>query len=174
MATVLRWFAAGARLVTLTGPGGSGKTRLAQAIGSELLDQFPDGVFFVDLAPVRDPAYVVSTIAHVVGIREAAGQPLAQSLAHALADRQLLLILDNFEQVVAAAPDIAALLAAAPALRLLATSRELLRIRAEQTLPAPRCPCRIRITWLRSPRSVMYRLSPCSSHGRRRPIQRSP
>jgi predicted ATPase/class 3 adenylate cyclase len=123
------------RLITLTGPGGTGKTRLAVEVGAEALDRFPDGVFFVDLAPVRDPTYVIPATASVLGVRESAGEPLRETLGRALAERRTLLILDNFEHVLEAAADVAALLARCPQLVILATSREPLRVRAEHVFP---------------------------------------
>ncbi len=124
-----------ARLVTITGPGGTGKTRLALEAAAELLDTFPGGVFFVDLSAVRDPALVLSTVAATLGVKEAQGQPRFEVLAAFLGQKSILLILDNVEQVVEAAADIAALLAACPTLVLLVTSREPLRIRAEREFP---------------------------------------
>ena len=94
-------------LVTLTGPGGTGKTRLSLEVGRAVLDDFRHGVYFIDLAKVRDPALVVSTAAHTLGIREGGGQPPLESLKEALAAKEMLLIFDNFEQVTAAAEDIA-------------------------------------------------------------------
>jgi predicted ATPase/Tfp pilus assembly protein PilF len=117
--------------VTLTGPGGIGKTRLALQVAADALDAFPDGAWLVDLAPVRDPGLVAAAIAALLGVREEAGRPLAESLAGYLRDRRLLLVLDNFEQVIEGAPLVAELLAAAPGLKVLATSRALLRLRGE-------------------------------------------
>jgi predicted ATPase/class 3 adenylate cyclase len=126
-----------ARLVTLTGPGGVGKTRLALQVASELLDTFADGVCFVALAPLSDPTLVTSAIAQTLGIAEGSGQPLLERLKEYLHPRQLLLVLDNFEQVVAAAPLIAELLAAAAQLKVLVTSRAVLRLSGEREFPVP-------------------------------------
>ena len=119
----------GVRLVTLTGPGGSGKTRLALESAAELVPEFRNGIFWVDLAPLRDAALVAETIGETVGAKD--------GLAEHIAERQMLLVLDNLEQVVAAAPELAALLAACPNLRLLDTSRELLRVRGEVEYAVP-------------------------------------
>jgi predicted ATPase/class 3 adenylate cyclase len=125
------------RLLTLTGPGGVGKTRLALQVAAEMLDDFIDGVFVVDLAPVRDAHLVISSIAQTLAIREAAGQPLIARVQEALRGRELLLVLDNFEQVLDAAPRVANLLAACPRLKVLITSRAALRVRGEQQIPVP-------------------------------------
>jgi len=124
-----------ARLVTLTGPGGSGKTRLGQEIAAELLDAFPDGVFFVDLAGLSDPTLVLAAIAAILGVREAGAAALRDTLATYLAPKCMLLVLDNCEQVIEAASDIAAVLATCPHLAILATSREPLRMRWEKEYP---------------------------------------
>jgi predicted ATPase/class 3 adenylate cyclase len=124
-------------LLTLTGPGGTGKTRLALQAAAELLDDFADGVFVVPLASVADPALVLSAIAETLGIREAGSQPLPERLRDVLATKKLLLVLDNFEHLVAAAPDVGHLLAAAPGVKVLATSRMPLRLRAEHEYPVP-------------------------------------
>ena len=131
-----------ARLVTLTGPGGTGKTRLALEGGVQVQGAFADGVVFVDLAPLRDAQFVLPTIASTLSVRERAGQPLLETLSRVLAPKQLLLLLDNCEQVLAAAPDIAALLTACPQLSLLATSREALHLRGNTWSRCP--PCRSR------------------------------
>jgi predicted ATPase/class 3 adenylate cyclase len=122
-------------VVTLVGPGGTGKTRLALATGAELLSSFPDGVFFVDLSALTDSSLVVPTIARALSLRETPGRSMRDALIDHLADKETMLILDNLEQVIDAAPDIAALLIGAPALKLLATSREPLRIAGEKELP---------------------------------------
>src|SRR5207247_659937 len=87
------------RLVALTGPGGTGKTRLGLQVAADLVDEFESGVFFVELAPITDPELVVSTIAQTLGVREAAGTALMESLKAFLRERQILLCLDNFEQI---------------------------------------------------------------------------
>jgi hypothetical protein len=125
------------RLLTLTGPPGTGKTRLGLQIAAQLLEQFPDGVFFVDLSPIRDPGLVVTTIAQVLGMGESGGQPLLDSLKNAPRHKHLLLLLDNFEQVVDAAPRVGELLSSAPGLNILVTSREALRVYGEQEYPVP-------------------------------------
>jgi predicted ATPase/class 3 adenylate cyclase len=125
------------RLLTLTGPGGTGKTRLAIQAAAELVEAFPDGVIFVGLAPVTDPGLVVPAIAQALGAREAAGQSLLESLAEQVGDRRLLLVLDNFEQVLAAAPVVVELLGACPQLKVLVTSRAALHVSGEQAYPVP-------------------------------------
>ena len=125
-------------LITLTGTGGTGKSRLALQIGLEMLDHFKDGVYLVKLESVNDPELVISTIAETVGIRETLGsQPIAEMLKNLLRDKQTLLLLDNFEQVLEAAPGVAELLEACPRLKAVATSRTPLRLRAERELPIP-------------------------------------
>ena len=123
------------RLLTLTGPGGTGKTRLGIEIAANLLEEFSDGVFFVNLAPISKPDLVTVTIAQTMGIREIGNQPLPASLKEYLRDRKILLLLDNFEQVIGAASTIAELLAAASRLKLLVTSRAALRICGEYEFP---------------------------------------
>jgi predicted ATPase/class 3 adenylate cyclase len=120
---------AGARLVTLTGPGGSGKTRLAIEAAATLVPEYKAGVFWVGLAPLRDPALVTETISQTLGARD--------GLTEHVGERELLLLLDNLEQVVEAAPELTALLQACPNLALLVTSRELLRVSGEVEYPVP-------------------------------------
>src|SRR5215204_2133742 len=98
---------AGARLVTLTGPGGTGKTRLAQEVARAVRARFPDGVAFVDLAPLRDPALVLPTIARALGVDETGTRPITELVAASIGERRLLLVLDNFEHLTAAASDLA-------------------------------------------------------------------
>jgi predicted ATPase len=123
------------RLVTLTGPGGTGKTRLGLEVGRALLHQFPHGVYFIDLAQVNDPSLVASTTAHTLGIREGGGQPPLETLKDYLAAREMLLIFDNFEQVTAAGTELSQLLAAAPGIKALVTSRIPLHLRGEHEFP---------------------------------------
>ena len=120
------------RLVTLTGPGGSGKTRLALQVAAEVLARFEDGVFFVDLVPVSDHTQVPSVLAQVLGMREQPGRGLIETLVDGLAAKDVLLLLDNFEHVLPAAWVAERLLGAAPRLRILVTSRAPLRIYGEQ------------------------------------------
>jgi predicted ATPase/class 3 adenylate cyclase len=120
------------RLLTLTGAAGTGKTRLALHLAADLLEEFPEGVFVVELAATRDPSLVLPTIAETLAVRELPGQSLEETLAEYLHERRLLLLLDNFEQLLAGAPSLAELLAAAPHLKLLVTSRAPLRLAAEQ------------------------------------------
>src|SRR5258708_31169792 len=128
------------RLVTLTGPGGTGKTRLGVQVAAELTDSFADGVFFVNLAPVNDTALVVPTIAETMGMRVTGGQPLRERLKGEVQQKQMVLLLDNFEQVVSAAVQVVDLLAACPKLKVLVTSREALHVRAEQEFTVPPFP----------------------------------
>jgi predicted ATPase len=125
-----------ARLLTLLGMGGLGKTRLSLQVAAELRHQFPDGTWFVDLAPVRDEALVVGEAAQALGVREEPDRPLLQTLCAFLRGRQLLLILDNCEHLLRASANLAnAILRAAPNVRLLASSRETLHVPGEQAYP---------------------------------------
>jgi non-specific serine/threonine protein kinase len=130
----------GARLLTLTGAGGSGKTRLALAVGEQVAPAFRDGVWFVDLSAVSDPAGVLPAIAAVLGVTEQAGRTRVTALTTYLHGKQQLLVVDNFEQVVEAAPQLADLLAAAPGPQLLVTSRVPLHVPGEQEYPVPPLP----------------------------------
>jgi predicted ATPase len=125
------------RLVTLSGPGGTGKTRLALQVAADLLDELTSGAYVVALASITDPALVVSTIAQTLGVQESSGRPLADSLKDLLRDRQMLLVLDNFEQVTSAAPLVADLLAACPRLKVLVTSRAALHVYGEHEFSVP-------------------------------------
>jgi non-specific serine/threonine protein kinase len=126
-----------ARLLTLIGPGGVGKTRLALETAIQLQEEFRDGVCFVSLAPVRDEAVVLTTIAHALGGREERALPPLEQLCQMLGERQMLLVLDNVEHVLGAAPALADLLAACPELKIVATSREPLHLRAERLVEVP-------------------------------------
>jgi predicted ATPase/class 3 adenylate cyclase len=127
-----------ARLVTLTGTGGVGKTRLALAVAAELLDQYADGVWLVELAPLADPALVVGAVAQALETREEPNRPILATLTDYLKDKHLLLVLDNCEHLIAACAELAAaLLRAAPGLSLLATSREGLGVTGEQCYRVP-------------------------------------
>ena len=122
------------RLLTLTGPGGTGKTRFASELAASQLAEFPDGVFFVGLAPLSDSSLVISTVAQILGIHETGGRSVEDTLRDFLRQRQLLLLLDNFEQILGAAPLLTDLLMACPRLKLLVTSRVALRVSGEQEL----------------------------------------
>jgi predicted ATPase len=130
-----------ARLVTLTGAGGVGKTRLALTVAEELGETFADGVAFVDLAPAVHPEAVPLAIARTLGIRHDGDLPLVERLANALHDRDVLLILDNFEHVLPAAPSVLELLQAAPHVTALVTSRAPLRVRGEREFPVSPLAC---------------------------------
>jgi predicted ATPase/DNA-binding SARP family transcriptional activator/Tfp pilus assembly protein PilF len=126
----------GARLVTLTGPGGTGKTRIGLAVAHELEPELRDGALFVGLAPVSDPELLVATIAEALDVREGE-RNLAEGVIEGLRERRMLLVLDNFEQILSAAPFVGDLLAAAPRVWILATSRAPLRLAAEREYPVP-------------------------------------
>ena len=125
---------ASVRLVTVTGPGGIGKTRLAIDVGEDLAPEHPDGVYFVDLAPVQDPANVATAIAQTLGVRNTGDGPVEDKLVIALRGRRVLLVLDNFEQVLPAGAVVTRLLAALPSLNVLVTSRTLLRVNGEHNV----------------------------------------
>src|SRR5437868_8863453 len=131
------WREDSVRLVTLTGTGGTGKTRLALQVGAELLEKFASGVFFVSLAPIRDPVLVIPTIARTLAVREVPGEELVETLASYLEQKQMLLVLDNVEQVIESAAEVGMLLARCPSLCVLITSRERLRLQAECVYEVP-------------------------------------
>jgi predicted ATPase/TolA-binding protein len=125
------------RLLTLTGPGGTGKTRLALQVAGELLVDFKDGVFAVGLAPVKDPNMVLPAIAQALGLRETGGQSLLDTIRDSLRPKHILLVLDNFEQLLSAAPLVWQLLSDAPQVKVLVTSRAALRLSVEHEYSVP-------------------------------------
>jgi len=129
----------GRRLLSLTGPGGTGKTRLSLQVAAEAAERYPDGVWFIALDAVRDPTLVVPTMARTVGIADSS-RPAIDTLADLLAGRTVLFVLDNFEQVVAAGPDVADLLRRCPTVTCLVTTRIALRVSGEQEYPVPGLP----------------------------------
>jgi transcriptional regulator with XRE-family HTH domain len=162
-------------LVTLTGPGGCGKTRLGLEIAADMLGHFADGVFFVPLAPLADPNLVAAATAQVLGLRESERRPLRETVRAYLSGRQSLLVFDNFEQVIAAWADIADLLAACPRLKGLVTSRAPLRISGEHEVAVP--PLTIRSQrrdsrWKRWPTTRQY-VCLSSARGRCAPTSHS-
>jgi predicted ATPase len=129
--------AADVRLLTLVGPGGVGKTRLALASVSALRHEYADGIWFVDLSAIRDAAHVAAAIAQTLGIRQLGDRPLSERLEARLLHRQALLLLDNFEQVVEAAPLVSDLLTHCVELKALVTSRTPLHAYGERRFPVP-------------------------------------
>lgn len=125
------------RLLTLTGPGGTGKSRLGLEVATRLVPRFPDGVFWIPLAPIRDPMLVVPALAEALNVQETSSQGLLERLKSYLRPKQLLLLLDNFEQILDAAPIISELLSSAPHLKVLVTSREILYLYGEQEFAVP-------------------------------------
>lgn len=125
------------RLLTLTGPGGTGKTRLALQLAAEVVDQFPHGVYFVPLAPINDPNLAASTIAKTLGVQELGGRSSQDLLLEYSRDKTLLLLLDNFEQILAAVPLLSELLKTSPGLKIVVTSRAVLHVYGEQEFPVP-------------------------------------
>jgi predicted ATPase/class 3 adenylate cyclase len=125
------------RLVTLYGPGGIGKTRLALQVAAEVVDEFPDGVFFVPLASLSDPNLLAGVIASALGLRDAGSEPIGQMLERHLRGKRLVLVLDNFEHIAAAAPLISGLLGVAPEVKVMVTSRALLHLSGEHAFPVP-------------------------------------
>jgi hypothetical protein len=129
------------RLLTLTGPGGIGKTRLALQAAADLLDDFPHGTFFAQLATLSEAELFLPAVAETLGVREIGEQPLDESLKDYLSERRMFLVLDNFEQVLGAAPAVTELLAGAPGLKVLATSRAPLGLYGEHEFPVPPSLC---------------------------------
>jgi predicted ATPase/Tfp pilus assembly protein PilF len=125
------------RLLTLTGPPGIGKSRLSLTVAASVRAEFEHGVWFVPLAPINDPTLVASTIAQTLGLKEAGGQGIEGVLRAYLSDKQILLVLDNFEQILDAAPLVSDLLAAAPRVKALVSSRSPLHVYGEQEFPVP-------------------------------------
>ncbi len=125
------------RLLTLLGPGGTGKTRLALQSGAELFERFDDGTYFIDLAPIHDPTLVLASIARTIGLNESTNGSMLEDLKDQLREKNMLLLLDNFEQVTSAAGQVAELLQYCPQVKLLTTSREALHVRGEQLYPVP-------------------------------------
>ncbi len=125
------------RMLTLTGPGGAGKTRLSLQAAADLLDDFGGGVFFVGLSVIADPSLVVATIADALGVKEAGGLSPEESLERFLHDRELLLVLDNLEHLLDAAPQIGELVHNAPSVKAILSSRAPLRVSGEQEYPVP-------------------------------------
>ena len=131
---------ASTRLLTLTGPGGTGKTRLALQLAAVAAPSYPDGIWFVALEPLRDPKLVLPTVAHILGIVPRPNEPAVDSIAASLREGRVLLVLDNFEQVVEAAGDVASLLRSCPGLRVIVTSRAVLHVAGEQEYVVPGLP----------------------------------
>lgn len=125
------------RLLSLTGPGGTGKTRLGLQLASHLMDNYSDGVFFVDLSAARDADSLFAAVARTIGLREISDRNMSDEIKKYLANRKTLMVLDNFEQLTKAAPDIYNLLLSSPQLKIIITSREALRLRGEQIFPVP-------------------------------------
>lgn len=130
-------FTGAVRLLTLIGPGGTGKTRLALQLGAESVDRFDDGTYFIDLAPIRDPHGVLVSIARTIGLSESSNGSMLDDLKTQMREKNMLLLLDNCEQVTSAAVLIAELLQYCPRLKMLATSREALHVRGEHLYPVP-------------------------------------
>jgi predicted ATPase/class 3 adenylate cyclase len=127
----------GHRLLTLTGPGGTGKTRLSLEVAARMLPRYPDGVYFVELGSITDPELVLPTIAQALSLPDRGGRGTDERLIDFLGERHTLLVLDNFEQVIQAAPEIGRLLAAAPNIAILSSSRSALQISGEQEYSVP-------------------------------------
>ena len=125
------------RLLTLTGPGGSGKTRLSLQLAADVIERFADGVFFVSLAPITDPGLVASAVAQALGVQDAGGRPLVERLTGHLEPKRMLLVLDNFEHVLEAASLVAALIRSCAQLKVVATSRAVLHVYGEHDVAVP-------------------------------------
>jgi predicted ATPase len=128
------------RLVTLSGPGGTGKSRLSLQLAAAVSERFPDGIWFVPLEPIRDPGLVAPTVAHVIGIKPNPDRSDVDAIVEQIGSKKVLLILDNFEQVIGAAPLVPQLLRACPELRILVTSRAALKVYGEHEYPVPGLP----------------------------------
>ena len=124
-------------VLTLTGPGGVGKTRLALAVADRLRSQFPEGVWFADLAPLRDPDHIATSVARAIGLQVVTDRPLVSTIAASLTGRRVLLVLDNFEHLVEAGSFLTEILANSPESVAVVTSREPLRLYGEQEYPVP-------------------------------------
>jgi predicted ATPase/class 3 adenylate cyclase len=125
------------RLLTMTGPGGTGKTRMAIEAAAALLDEFADGCFFVPLSTISDPSLFLSTIARVLGVQEAGDRPITETLNEYLEPKEILLVLDNFEQILEAGPMVGDLLSHNPRLKFVVTSRAVLHVHGEHEFPVP-------------------------------------
>src|SRR5687768_3977643 len=125
------------RILTLTGVGGTGKTTLAQAVASKIPAEFKDGVFFIELAAVTNPELVASTIGQALGVKESGGKTNLEMLENYLSEKQLLLVVDNFEQILPAAPVLTKLLASSPYLKILVTSRARLQLASDREFVVP-------------------------------------
>ena len=128
------------RLLTMTGPGGTGKTRLSLQVAAAAAERYPDGIWFVALEPVRDPGLVASTIARTLGAQDSSTRPALETLVDTIGERSQLLVLDNFEQVLAAGPIVAEILRRCPRVSFIVTTRSALRISGEQEFPVPGLP----------------------------------
>jgi predicted ATPase len=156
------------RLLTLTGPGGCGKTRLALVAASDLAEGFEDGAWLVELASLADPALVQGAVASTLGVRDQPGSPATETLSGYLRTKELLLVLDNCEHLVEACAVLAeVLLRACPNLRILATSREAMGVAGETRLTVPRSPCRIPAAFRPSWTWCTTKRLTCSWNGRR-------
>jgi transcriptional regulator with XRE-family HTH domain len=153
------------RLLTLTGPGGVGKTRLGLEVARQILDRFGEGVCFVGLAPIGEPNLVPSAIAQALEVRRGAGQSMSDALEQYLRGRRQLLLLDNFERLLDAGPPLAQLLGACPRLKVLVTSRVVLSLRGEHRYEVPVMTLPLPTTWHR-PRSIVTKEFACSQSGR--------